>query len=216
MKFYTKNQMFEYLKKHFPLISLEPEVINGFNCIHHFCELEKGWFPNHSKIDEYELSMVLRYDGSKKDKLKWNCYSNNKFKTDKKDLTIESKKRRVSKRNTTREHKFKYGRKSFELFLSNLKEAGVTTLRRNKKNQYKGLFYFRIDRDSKLFKLASGNISKKDIGIIYLPDERGYPFISMDAIKTEKELVELINEKSLRKIKSEDILNKKIKFYIPK
>lgn len=215
MKFYTKEDMLIYLKKHFPNISLEPKEINGFNCIHHFCELEKGWFPNHSEIDEYELSMVMKYDGSINDRKKWNQYSDFKLETSKKGFILEKKKNRVSKRNLTRHFNEKYGRKAFEAFIKELKKAGVPVLRRTKKDQYKGLYYFWIDRSSELFNLASGVVSDKNTAIVYIPNEKGYPFVGMDSLTSVKELVNLINDERKLKITESDIESKKIKFYIP-
>jgi len=212
--YYTEQEMLDYMKKHFPRVKQEIKIINGFNCRHHFCELEKGWYPTHSVVDEYELFMVMKYTGSIQDRKKWNKYSNSKLTTNKKELVKENKAGRISKRkhkNARKSHK--YDRKGFENFIKSLKRSGVPTLRRTKKERYKGLFYFHLNKDREILDFMSGEEVDSDLGILYIPNEKGYPFIGMDVIESLEDLVSLVNGKNGKQITVEDIKNKRFRFY---
>lgn len=212
--YYTEQEMLDYMKEHFPRIKQEIKIINGFNCLHHFCELEKGWYPTYSEVDEYELLMVMKYTGSIQDRKKWNKYSNSKFTTTKKELVKEKKARRISQRKYKNERKSPHHeRKGFEDFIKSLKRLGIPTLRRTKKERYKGLFYFYFNKDREIFNFMSGNEVDSDLGILYIPNEKGYPFIGMDIMETLEDLVSLVNGKNGKQITVEDIKNKRFKFY---
>lgn len=212
--YYTEQEMSDYMTKYYPKVKQEIKVINGFNCLHHFCELEKGWRPTHSEIDEYELSKVMEYIGSIQDREKWNKHSDYKYKTNKKEVAEEKRALRISQRKYKSTNKtLRFDRKEFDCFIKKLKKAGVPTLRRTRKEQYKGLFYFYFDKEQEIFNFISGNKIDSDLGILYIPNEKGYPFIGMDIIETLEDLVSLVNEKNGKQITIEDIKTKRFKFY---
>lgn len=215
MKLQTKYDVLNKLEVFGDRISKEIKVINGFECIHHYVKLEKGWYPCLSEADDYELFYLVRRYGTSKDRKIWNKYAPNKLATSSKGISKESKERKINNKRAKRVALEKYGRKYFEKEIANFKDSGVPTSRRTNKDKYKGLYYFIVkDKNSEVFKHVSGK-SKSTLCVLNLWNERGYPFISADnEIDSFEDLINYINERNIsQKITIEDLKSGRFKIY---
>jgi hypothetical protein len=167
-------------------VDRKPFFIFGFKCIYNFCETENGWVASHEDCCSYCVHCIVSHNGTKKDKIKFN--KNNDL-PDKYIIAITkkeiAKKNKIAKKSRKNNSSYKRQQirknnitaKELKVALKKIKDSGISTLRRGKKNLYDDIFRY-SGKNSKLIYVKGLNsmqflpvISNGDELHTYIKDE---------------------------------------------
>lgn len=151
-KFYSKNEVIAIIdKKNNETngnISKEIIKVGGFDCIWIFCKLERGWVASFEDCCYFCVKSIVESEGGIHDKKKFNQINNQDPEpiadTRKLVSALKKNRKKQKKRNYQESYKneLKISNKEFFAAIKKLKENGICTLRRTKKNLYRDLFGF--------------------------------------------------------------------------
>lgn len=174
-EYYTLEEVHEYLdvldehfvnKRNRPKVNRETFDVFDFKCIYNFCLTQNGWVASHEDCCPYCVHCIVKYHGSKEDKLKFNKNHDlgNKYyiPITNKEISLENKKnRKYKKKDPRRNIREKRSRKlairrgepvyehitnkELKEALKLIKSSGISILRRGKRNLWDDIFRYSLN-----------------------------------------------------------------------